>query len=65
MRNAIDAGVPVDGYFVESFDSFQWAFGYSQRFGIVRVDYDTLGRVPKASAHWFSAVARPNLVPAS
>lgn len=66
VRNAIGAGVPVDGYFVWSLlDSFEWAFGYSQRFGIVRVDYDTLERVPKASAHWVSEIARSNLVPAS
>ena len=55
---AMSDGVPVKGYFAWSlFDNFEWAFGYSKRFGIVRVNYDTLERTPKASARWFSQVA--------
>jgi len=51
---AIEAGVPVAGYFVWSLlDNFEWAQGYSQRFGIVYVDFDTLERVPKASFRWY------------
>ena len=54
IARAIEAGVPVRGYFVWSLlDNFEWAFGYSQRFGIVYVDYETLERVPKASYHWY------------
>ena len=34
-------------------DNFEWAWGYSQRFGIVHVDYGTLERSPKASARWY------------
>jgi beta-glucosidase len=51
---AVEAGVPVAGYFVWSLlDNFEWAFGYSRRFGIVYIDYPTLERVPKASFHWY------------
>ncbi|WP_158715496.1 family 1 glycosylhydrolase, partial [Streptomyces sp. NRRL S-481] len=34
-------------------DNFEWAFGYGKRFGIVRVDYDSLERTPKDSYHWY------------
>ena len=51
VLDALDAGVPVQGYFYWSFlDNFEWAWGYAKRFGIVRVDYDTQVRTPKASA---------------
>jgi len=47
---AIDEGVPVDGYFVWSLlDNFEWAYGYTQRFGIVWVDLETQRRIPKDS----------------
>lgn len=43
-------GVDVRGYFYWSFiDNFEWARGYSQRFGLVRCEFDTLRRIPKAS----------------
>jgi beta-glucosidase len=51
---AIEHGVPVRGYFLWSLlDNFEWSFGYSRRFGIVYVDYETLERVPKASYRWY------------
>jgi beta-glucosidase len=54
IGRAIDAGVPVHGYFVWSLlDNFEWALGYSKRFGIVYVDYPTLERVPKSSYYWY------------
>jgi beta-glucosidase len=54
VMKARDEGVPVDGYFVWSFlDNFEWALGYSKRFGIVYVDYTTLERIPKDSFHWY------------
>ena len=54
IARALEAGVPVQGYFVWSLlDNFEWALGYSKRFGIVYVDYETLERVPKASYVWY------------
>ena len=54
IRRAIEHGVPVHGYFLWSLlDNFEWTHGYSQRFGIVYVDYETLERVPKASYYWY------------
>jgi beta-glucosidase len=54
LSRAIQAGVPVRGYFLWSLlDNFEWAHGYSKRFGIVFVDYPTLERIPKASYHWY------------
>ncbi len=52
VREAIDEGVPVAGYFVWSLmDNYEWALGYEKRFGLVHVDFDTLARTPKASYH--------------
>jgi beta-glucosidase len=46
--------VPVKGYFVWSLlDNFEWGFGYSKRFGIVRVDFKTQQRTLKSSAKWY------------
>ena len=54
VAQAIDHGVPVEGYFVWSLlDNFEWARGYAPRFGLVYVDYGTLERVPKQSYHWY------------
>jgi beta-glucosidase len=54
LSRAIDAGVDVRGYCAWSLlDNFEWQHGYSKRFGIVYVDYETLRRVPKASALWY------------
>ncbi len=63
VHDAIEAGVDVQGYMVWSLlDNFEWAWGYAKRFGIVRVDYDTLVRTPKASAQFFAQVARSGVV---
>jgi len=66
-RHAIDDGVDLRGYFVWSLlDNFEWAFGYSKRFGLVYVDYATQRRIPKSSAHWYASVTRRNgLLPAA
>lgn len=54
LAAAVAAGVDVRGYYVWSLlDNFEWARGYGQRFGIVRVDYDTQERIPKDSYRWF------------
>jgi beta-glucosidase len=54
VAHARDAGVDVRGYFAWSLlDNFEWAHGYSKRFGIVHVDYETQARTPKASALWY------------
>jgi beta-glucosidase len=61
---AIEEGVPLRGYFVWSLlDNFEWAFGYSRRFGIVYVDYATQERILKDSALWYKQVIATNAVP--
>ena len=56
-NDAIQRGVDLRGYFVWSFlDNFEWAEGYTRRFGLVHVDFDTLARTPKASAHWYAGL---------
>ncbi len=50
-------GVDVRGYFVWTLlDNWEWAAGFRERFGLVRVDFDTLARTPKASYHWLQKV---------
>jgi beta-glucosidase len=52
------------GYFVWSLlDNYEWAEGYTQRFGIVWVDYETQQRIPKDSAHWYRELIRGRVVP--
>ena len=63
VHDAIDAGVNVQGYFVWSLlDNFEWAFGYSRRFGIVWVDFPTGNRLTKASFDWYRNTIRSNSV---
>ncbi len=59
VRAAMDAGVDIRGYFVWSLlDNFEWAYGYRPRFGLVRVDFDTMARTPKRSAYWYRDLIR-------
>jgi beta-glucosidase len=57
VLDAIDAGVPVGGYFAWSLlDNFEWAWGHDQRFGIVHVDYATQRRTVKRSGREYARV---------
>jgi beta-glucosidase len=62
-HRAIQGGVDLRGYFVWSLlDNFEWAEGYSKRFGIVYVDFPTQRRLPKDSARWYrDTIARGGL----
>lgn len=54
-------GVDCRGYFVWSLlDNFEWAFGYTKRFGLHWMNYDTLERIPKESSRWYSKVVAAN-----
>jgi beta-glucosidase len=58
-RAALEAGVPVAGFLVWSLlDNFEWAEGYSKRFGLVHVDFASQARTPKESAAWYAEVIR-------
>jgi beta-glucosidase len=60
---AIAAGVPLEGYYVWSLlDNFEWGEGYTQRFGIVAVDFATQERTPKRSSALLTSVIRANAV---
>ncbi|WP_263731620.1 GH1 family beta-glucosidase [Cellulomonas sp. SG140] len=64
MGAAMDAGADVRGYFVWSLlDNFEWAYGFDRRFGVVRVDYDTLERTVKDSGRWYAELVRTGTVP--
>jgi beta-glucosidase len=61
LHRATAEGYDVRGYFTWSLlDNFEWAEGYSKRFGLVRVDYETQQRTTKLSGEWYSAVIRRN-----
>jgi beta-glucosidase len=57
VATACQRGVDVRGYYTWSLlDNFEWAEGYTQRFGLVHVDYETLARTPKRSYQWYADV---------
>ena len=61
IKRCEDDGIQVDGYFYWSLmDNFEWGEGYSQRFGLVYVDFDTQQRVAKDSAGWYKKVISSN-----
>jgi beta-glucosidase len=56
---AIGKGANLKGYFVWSLlDNFEWTFGYERTFGLVRVDFNSLARIPKASYAWYRDVVQ-------
>ncbi|MFI6417132.1 family 1 glycosylhydrolase [Streptomyces sp. NPDC050842] len=64
LSEAIADGARVRGHHVwTSFDNFQWMAGFSQRFGLVHVDPETLVRTPKASFAWLAEAVRTGTVP--
>jgi len=61
LHRAIQAGVPVSGYFHWSvMDNFEWSEGYKERFGLIYVDYQTQKRTLKDSAHWYAKLIASN-----
>jgi beta-glucosidase len=61
VHDAIKAGVDVRGYYLWSLmDNFEWAWGFSKRFGIVHVDFATQQRTIKDSGHWYRSVIAAN-----
>lgn len=63
LQRATAEDIPVKGYFYWSLlDNFEWAAGYSIRFGLYYMDYKSLQRIPKLSADYYSEVARLNAV---
>jgi beta-glucosidase len=63
VHRAIEAGIPVKGYFAWSLmDNFEWGFGYSKRFGLVYVDYQSQQRIIKSSAKWYQQVIEKNAI---
>jgi beta-glucosidase len=63
-HDAMEAGVPLAGYIAWSLlDNFEWAQGYSKRFGLIHVDYGSQRRTPKASARWYGEVVRTGGIP--
>jgi len=63
LQRATADGIPVHGYFHWSAqDNLEWSDGFGNRFGLIYVDFDTLKRTPKLSAHWFREAATRNTV---
>lgn len=61
LKRAIEDGVPCSGYFAWSLmDNFEWAQGFSQRFGLIWVDFETLERIPKDSYYWYKKYISEN-----
>ncbi len=61
---ALQAGAPVGGFFVWTLlDNFEWAYGYSERFGIIYVDYESQTRIIKDSGRWYCELAANGTLP--
>ena len=63
LLRAREEGADIRGYMAWSLmDNFEWAYGYSKRFGMMRVDYDTLVRTWKDSAYWYSETIKNHAI---
>jgi beta-glucosidase len=63
-HRALSRGVNQRSHFVWSLlTNFEWGYGYAKRFGIVRVDFDTLERTVKDSGAWYARLARTGTIP--
>lgn len=63
VHRFIEEGGNLQGFYVWSLlDNYEWAFGYSKRFGIIYVDYETLERIPKESYKWYQKVIETNQI---
>jgi beta-glucosidase len=63
LQRATSEGVPVRGYFLWSLmDNFEWVFGFEQRFGLYRVDFQTQARIPKLSVSFYRDVIAQNAI---
>ena len=63
-HRALTKGVDLRGYLVWSFmDNFEWSYGYTKRFGIVRVNYETQERIVKDSGRWFADLIQTRAIP--
>jgi beta-glucosidase len=63
LQRATSEGVPVRGYFLWSLmDNFEWIYGFEKRFGLYRVDFNTLRRTPKLSASFYRDVIARNAI---
>ncbi len=61
LKRAASDGVDIRGYFQWSLmDNFEWNFGYSERFGLIYIDYQTQKRIWKDSAYWYCDLIRKN-----
>jgi beta-glucosidase len=62
-HRAVSEGYPLVGYIHWSLmDNFEWTWGYTRRFGMTHIDYDTLSRTPKESFRWYQKVIRENRI---
>ncbi len=63
-HRAIQIGVPLKGYFVWSLmDNLEWGYGFTQRFGLIWVDFKTQQRLLKDSALWYRRIIAENGLP--
>lgn len=61
LQKAADDGADIRGFFLWTFlDNFEWDKGYSERFGLVYVDFETQKRIAKDSAYWYQKVMEQN-----